>query len=255
MELLEEFKILIQEGERLRPFGGDMFTGFNGEKQSEFLSWRLQAISAIESLGNDSKILLKEIEKDKRSSVFYKDSVSNLVGVLKAALSLLEKKQNNPTKNPTKDNQPVDKNSVFIVHGRDDTILQSVARFLEAIDVKPIILFEQPGKGQTIIEKLETNSNVGFAIVLLTPDDLGKFVNGESELKPRARQNVILELGYFIGKLGRSFVGVLYDESVELPSDYRGVEYIKLDIEGAWKLKLAKEMKEAGLKIDMNKAI
>jgi len=62
MELLEEFKILIQEGERLRPFGGDMFTGFNGEKQSEFLSWRLQAISAIESLGNDSKILLKEID-------------------------------------------------------------------------------------------------------------------------------------------------------------------------------------------------
>ena len=91
--------------------------------------------------------------------------------------------------------------------------------------------------------------------MLLTPDDLGKFVIGESELKPRARQNVILELGYFIGKLGRSFVGVLYDESVELPSDYRGVEYIKLDIEGAWKLKLAKEMKEAGLKIDMNKAI
>ncbi len=255
MNLVGELKNLIQEGEKLRPLGGSMFNGYNGQKQPEYLSWRLQTISAIEALGNDSKILLKEIEKDKYSSVFYESSAANLLGVLKAALSLAEKKNTNSNTKQNKTSLPTSKNIVFIVHGKDDALLQNLARFLEAMNIKPIILFEQAGKGQTIIEKLETNSEVGFAIVLLTPDDLGKLASDKKELKPRARQNVILELGFFLGKLGRNRVGVLYDESVELPSDYRGVEYIKLDIEGGWKLKLAKEMKEAGLNVDVNEAI
>ena len=255
MDLVEELKNLIQEGEKLRPLGGSMFNGYNGQKQPEYLSWRLQSISAIEALGTNSKILLKEIEKDKYSSVFYESSAANLLGVLKAALSLAEKKHSEPNVKESETTSIIPKNVVFIVHGREDALLQKLARFLEAMSIKPIILFEQAGKGQTIIEKLETNSKVGFAIVLLTPDDLGKLATDKKELKPRARQNVILELGFFLGKLGRNRVGVLYDVSVELPSDYRGVEYIKLDIEGAWKLKLAKEMKEAGLNVDMNKAI
>lgn len=143
---------------------------------------------------------------------------------------------------------------IFLVHGHDTTILHQVARLLEQLDIEPIVLFEQPGKGQTIIEKLESNSNVAFAVVILTPDDVGKAL-AEDNLKPRARQNVVFELGYFIGRLNRTRVSVLYDESIELPSDYRGVEYIKIDIDGAWKLKLAKEMKAAGLDIDMNKAL
>ena len=80
--------------------------------------------------------------------------------------------------------------------------------------------------------------------MLLTPDDLGRAVK-ETELQPRARQNVVLELGYFIGRVGRANVVCLYDESVELPSDYRGVEYIKVDAEGAWRLRHARELKEA----------
>jgi predicted nucleotide-binding protein len=117
-----------------------------------------------------------------------------------------------------------------------------------------MILQEQSGNGQTIIEKLETNSNVKFAIVLLTPDDVGRAINeSEKDLKPRARQNVILELGYFFGKLGRSNVRALYDEKVELPSDMIGIEYIKIDESNGWKIKLTKEMKYCGLKIDMNK--
>ena len=154
---------------------------------------------------------------------------------------------------------PVDKtgnfeNKSFLVHGHDTAILHQVARLVEQLGIKPIVLFEQPGKGQTIIEKLESNSNVAFAIVIFTPDDVGKAL-AEENLKPRARQNVVLELGYFIGRLDRNRVAVLYDESIELPSDYRGVEYIKIDIEAAWKLKLAKEMKAAGLAIDMNKPL
>lgn len=144
-------------------------------------------------------------------------------------------------------------NKIFVVHGHDTAILHQVARLIEKLDIEPIILFEQPGKSQTIIEKLESNSNVAFAVIILTPDDVGKAL-AEEKLKPRARQNVVFELGYFIGRLNRNYVSVLYDESIELPSDYRGVEYIRIDIDGAWKLKLAKEMKAAGMDIDMNKA-
>jgi predicted nucleotide-binding protein len=141
---------------------------------------------------------------------------------------------------------------VFIVHGHDSGLLQNVARYISSFDIEPIILQEQTGNGQTIIEKLEKNSDVNFAIVLLTPDDIGSIVS-EKDLKPRARQNVILELGYFFGKLGRANVRALYDERVELPSDIIGIEYIKIDNSNGWKLKLAKEMKQCGLKIDMNK--
>jgi len=253
MSIINELEDLIKEGEMLRPLGGDVFNGYNGRKQPEYLSWRLQVINTIENLGRDSKIFLKEIEKDKNSAYFYETSVANILGILKGALSVAKKRDHSIVEN-LKNTKEVKDNIVFIVHGRNDTILQNIARFLEKIDIKPIILFEQAGKGQTVIEKLENHSNVGYAIVLLTPDDIGKFAT-EDNLKPRARQNVILELGYFIGKLRRNFVGVLYDESVELPSDYRGVEYIKLDAEGAWRLKLAKEMKVAGLNIDMNKII
>src|SRR5918999_4506459 len=109
-----------------------------------------------------------------------------------------------------------------------------------------MILHEQPSRGQTLIEKFE-QSTIGarYAIVLLTPDDLGGKA-GEG-LRPRARQNVILELGFFLGKLGRSRVCALFMEGVELPSDYSGVVYVPVDSSGAWRLILAKEMKGAGL--------
>jgi predicted nucleotide-binding protein len=105
-----------------------------------------------------------------------------------------------------------------------------------------------------MVEKLEAHSKVGFAVVLLTPDDVGRSVKDDKD-RPRARQNVVLELGFFMGRLGRSNIAVMYDESVELPSDYRGVEYIKVDAEGAWRLRLAREIKQAGILVDMNKAI
>jgi predicted nucleotide-binding protein len=73
--------------------------------------------------------------------------------------------------------------------------------------------------------------------------------------QPRARQNVILELGYFLGRLGRSRVCALYVEGLEIPSDYSGVLYVKLDGDGGWRLNLAKELKAAGLPVDMNKAL
>jgi len=144
---------------------------------------------------------------------------------------------------------------VFLVHGHDEKLLGRTARFIEKLGLEVILLREQPGQGQTIIEKLEHNSNVRFAVVLLTSDDLGKSVRETSELHPRARQNTIFELGYFIGKLGRQNVSILYHESVELPSDYFGIEYIRIDVENAWQLRLAIELRAAGLPVDLNKVV
>jgi len=144
-------------------------------------------------------------------------------------------------------------NDVFLVHGHDVEAKETVARFIEKLELEVIILHELSNIGRTIIEKFEDHSNVGFAVVLLTPDDLGTSKDKKEELNPRARQNVIFELGYFIGKLGRKRVCVLYKEQIELPSDYEGILYVKMDKGGGWKQNLAREMKEAGMKLNLNK--
>jgi predicted nucleotide-binding protein len=124
------------------------------------------------------------------------------------------------------------------------------------LDLNLIILHEQPNKGRTIIEKFQDYSDVAFAIVLLTADDRGGIADSQYDSQSlRARQNVIFELGYFIGKLGRNRVCALYSEGVEIPSDYSGVLFIKFDEAGAWRLAVAKEIKAAGIDIDMNKAL
>jgi predicted nucleotide-binding protein len=142
---------------------------------------------------------------------------------------------------------------VFVVHGHDEAARETVARFLEKIGFKTIILHEQANQGKTVIEKIEANSDVGFAVVLLTPDDVGSVKGGN--LQPRARQNVILELGYFIGCLGRARVCALKRGDVEIPSDFGGVVYQDFDAGGGWKHALAQELQEAGFEIDWNTAM
>jgi hypothetical protein len=147
-----------------------------------------------------------------------------------------------------------DPRAVFVVQGHDDA-REAVARLLERLGLRPIILQEQPNRGQTIIEKFESYASVGFAVVLLTPDDVGSDASSPEDLKPRARQNVIFELGFFVAALGRRRVCALYKGDVELPSDYRGVVYIPMDPAEGWQLKLARELKYAGLDVDLNKVV
>jgi len=145
---------------------------------------------------------------------------------------------------------------VFLVHGRDTGPRESCARFLSQLGLEVVILHEQPDQGQTVIEKFEKHASVRFAVVLLTADDRGGERNIQFDgQKPRARQNVIFELGFFLGSLGRSRVCALYEEGVELPSDYHGVIYVPIDNGEAWKFRLAKELKAAGLEVDMNNAV
>lgn len=145
---------------------------------------------------------------------------------------------------------------VFLVHGRAHGAAEMVARYVEKLGLKVVILYEQPNKGRTVIEKFEDHSDVAFTIVLMTGDDSGGLaIEGASGQKPRARQNVVFELGYFVGKLGRRSVLVLHENNVELPSDYTGVVYIPLDDAGAWRLDLARELRAAALPVDLNNAI
>jgi len=145
-------------------------------------------------------------------------------------------------------------NDVFVVHGHDETAKEQLARFLEKLGLKAIILHEQPDQGRTIIEKFEDYAEqVGFAVILLTPDDLGA-AKVQAVQGSRARQNVIFELGYFAGKLGRGKTCLLRKGDVEIPSDLYGVIYSDLDANGGWKMKLVQEMKAAGLDFDANRA-
>ncbi len=143
--------------------------------------------------------------------------------------------------------------TVFIVHGHDVALKEAVARVLEkAAAIKVVILHERPDGGKTIMEKFERHAQeASFAVVLLAPDDrVGDEKGMPSEF--RARQNVILELGYFVGKLGRAHVCALRKGDVSLPGDYLGVLYKPVDEGGAWRYELAKELREAGILLDLN---
>lgn len=138
---------------------------------------------------------------------------------------------------------------VFIVHGHDAELKEATARLIERQGIKPIILHEQANKGATIIEKIEANSDVQAAICLFTADDVGKGKKEEKE-NTRARQNVVFETGYFIGKLGRQNIVIVSNNGIELPSDLQGVVYTDTL---NWKFSVLKELRAIGYQIDYNK--
>lgn len=152
---------------------------------------------------------------------------------------------------------PEDKSSkytyseVFIVHGHDGELKESIARIIEKQGITPIILSEQANQGQTIIEKLENNSIVGGAICLFTADDVGREIN-ETSVNPRSRQNVVFETGYFMGCLGRDHVVIIADLGIEMPSDLFGVVYTN---KTNWQIELLRELNNMGYKIDLSKLL
>jgi predicted nucleotide-binding protein len=245
---------------------------------------KIKSVKAIAPLGatfwewqRDTQVLLKNIYTEDKSPVLdFREIISNLkyrietspkdlheneyVKGLERAESLLESCIREisdywPEGDNLESENQIEK-SVFLVHGHDEAILHQTARLLEKLEIEVVILREQPNAGRTIIEKFVDYSNVRFAVVLLTGDDRG----GEKSLdfdrqKLRPRQNVILELGYFLGKLGRKHVCALYQKDVEIPSDYEGVLFVQLDQGGSWRFELARELKTAGIDIDMNKVL
>lgn len=169
---------------------------------------------------------------------------------IEEAVSSLSKEDRD--RRPPKKDLP---DEVFIVHGHDVAARESVARFVDKIGAKSIILDEQASQGLTIIEKFEQHAKVKFAIVLLTPDDAAYSVGQPDNVRFRARQNVVFEMGFFLGKFGREGICVLHKGNIEFPSDVSGIVYIEMDSAHGWRIYLARELKKAGVRIDLNRVL
>jgi hypothetical protein len=188
----------------------------------------------------------------------YEKSRQQSIALLKQAIQGLEERRDDmgggaqPAQPDLPEDIPELSQRVFVVHGRDGEPREAVARFLQKLGLEPVILHEQANKGRALITKFhDVAADIGFAIILMTPDDIGGLDGAEQNR--RARQNVIFELGFFIGRLGSDRVAALVGNEVERPSDFEGVVYIPL--EGDWRLPLCKELRAAGYDIDLNKVL
>lgn len=243
-------------------------------KQAEQIEYHNEQLDAVEKRGDmlfrkifgDKTHYLKSLKDIKYfpgiwtsetpDSVFvnsFNDGKRQLLNLLNVVVEdiMLDTKLNESQKEIT---TTLSKN-VFIVHGHNEEMRLATARTIEKLKLHPIILHEQPNKGKTIIEKFTDNSDVAFTIVLLSADDIAYSKKEKPETaKSRARQNVIFELGYFIGKLGRERVLVLHEieDNFEIPSDYSGVLFVPFDRTGKWQFDLVKELKALGISVDAN---
>ena len=234
----------------------------------DFLKWQRNAETAIkDAFGEGSSDIqrfnqiryftLPTFDSSKQDNSGYRRGLTEAKAIFKSMLEQIDEYW--PDDGPPKlisETQRIPElqvsNRVFVVHGRDDGTRNTVARFLENLELEPVILQDLPNEGRTIIEKFEDHSGVSFAVVLCTPDDVGALASEPENLRFRPRQNVVLELGFFLGRLGRNRVCALMDGEMEIPSDYAGVLFVPLDSADGWKLTLAKEFRAAGMTFDMN---
>lgn len=191
---------------------------------------------------------VRDFHKDIDSKIHRLDSIIERIELIPIAAIV------NPPLTSIAFPKEFDRNKIFVVHGQDNEAKLEVARFIEKIGFEPIILHEQASGSKTIIEKIEAYSDVGFGVVIYTPCDVGAKSSEPSELKGRARQNVVFEHGFLIGKLGRSNVCPLVKGNLETPNDISGIVYTSMNTAN-WQLELAKELRAAGYTVDMNKVI
>lgn len=255
--LLEEVMRAYQQ--RGRSFGRDRFNSWR-KRLAQFLNDHMPGeVETLNSKLSHVAYVVRAGESD--AERFWRQDGEPMVSYLDSLILDVENDEFQLTESVRKPQTPAlqdvkefDFSKVFVVHGHDDHAKERTARFVEKLGLTSIVLHEQASRGRTIIEKIEEYSNVGFAIVLYSPDDLGnaKTDAENGELKGRARQNVILEHGYLMGKLGRENVVPLVIGKVELPNDISGMVYIS---DKDWKVDVAREMKDAGYDIDFNKLL
>ena len=200
----------------------------------------------------------RDVESDRRIWESGRQSFINLLSTMIEEIQLFSNQSEDLTDNQANSSTLSHGNEIFVVHGHDEAMKTSVARALEKLDLVPIILHERPNQGRTIIEKFTDYANVNFSVVLLSPDDVAYSKDDDpKQARTRARQNVVFELGYFIGKLDRANVIALFrpDENFEMPSDYSGVLFTPFDESGRWQFDLVKELRACGYNVDANKLI
>ena len=169
---------------------------------------------------------------------------------LEETLLMLQSRGSQPT---NRRHRPDD--CVFIVHGRDEGRRETVARLVEKLGLRAVILDERPMRGRALLEKFEEEAEeADYAIVIAMPEDRGAGPGDPLPDQPnRARQNVIIEVGYFMGLLGRDRVALLSQAPLELPSDLGGIGYVRM--EGDWQTRLARELLAAGMRVDTSRMI
>ncbi len=227
----------------------------------EFISWKTRAERFLRThYGENSKEVvdfgnthfsLMIYTFNETESDYIEACKSGLVeskAVFEVYLEELKENDVTPDNEATQDNS-ISKSKVFVVHGHDEALKQEVARIVEKQGLEAIILSEQANHGKTIIEKFEENTDVGAAICLFTGDDYGKAKDAEDD-NLRARQNVVFEAGYFMGKLGRENVILIANPEIEIPSDLQGVVYTN---DKSWQIDVLKELREIGYTIDFNR--
>lgn len=213
-----------------------------------YSTWKNQVIIYIQNVLKDERALKRfEDQGELFEKNFYKPVyLDNMLGILNAYLQSGFDGSEQP-----EESNIVSANKVFIVHGHDEKVNQEVARTIEKLGLEAIILREQPNVGKTIIEKFEEYAkDVRFAVILLTADD-----KMEDSSLFRARQNVVFEMGYFMGALGRKNVMCMLQENVEKPGDIDGVVYTQIDKVGVWRYSLVKELKACGYDVDANRVL
>lgn len=222
---------------------------------SQFKSWKNRTERYLYNNYGEGSIELKQFNSIRFSLTAFTSYTEKYRFVeachngLKVALEMLNDLKRSSEVSDLDNIHSYDHKNVFIIHGHDGELKESVARTLEKFSINPIILSEQENSGQTIIEKFENSSDVGCAIALFTADDKGKGKN-QSKYKDRARQNVVFETGYFMGKIGRERLIIIADRGIEIPSDLQGVLWTDST---NWKFDLAKQLKTIGYDIDLNK--
>lgn len=184
------------------------------------------------------------------NSTTYKENLGVIKDILEECLEkICDSKETDLEVTASEGNKTDNFKSVFIVHGRDEGQKEAVARMIEKQGIKAIILHELPNQGATIIEKFETHSDVSAVVALFTDDDIGHLKTVDDP-KPRARQNVVFETGFFIGKLGRKKVILIAEKGIELPSDLQGILYTD---QTNWKFDVLSELDAIGFSIDYRK--
>jgi predicted nucleotide-binding protein len=264
-----QLTMLIEEGEKF------MFSNFclpnqagreyGGPDTPKWLTWKTRSANLIRQIVSDKAAPVNmlsvglKIATEGNHADKFEIAKSNILEALRRTLEVTREDTFNELRtSSSKNTSTLLSNKVFVVHGHDHTLKTETENFLHAIGLEAIVLHRKPDEGQTIIEKFEKHSDVGYVFILLTPDEIAytidqdEVVDKERKKEKRARPNVIFEFGYFVGKLGRSRVCCLYKGDVNLPSDLGGLIYKKIitnvESEG---FSLIKELKAAGYKLQI----
>lgn len=267
--LKEQIKLLIEEGQKFtfqtfcypHPSGNQ----YGGEDTPDWLSWKMRAINVVNEVVSESSPALRivksgiQIHTQGNSQDNFLRAKELILKALNQTIEVIENDKFSELKQPkSKSVIKTLSNKVFVVHGHDHGLKTEVENFLHEIGLEPVVLHKEPDEGQTIIEKFEKHSDVGYAFILLTPDEAAyladqEMIDDKRRIKEkRARPNVIFEFGYFVGKLGRNRVCCLYKGDVSSPSDLGGLIYKKIlssvEAEG---FGIIKELKAAGYRLKL----